>query len=58
MIKKMSKDKWGVYNEAGTHLLGSHPNKESAMKQLQAIEISKHAGEPGATKPKKKQVGY
>jgi hypothetical protein len=33
---------WCVYNKEGTKLLGRHPSKESAEKQLAAIEISKH----------------
>lgn len=52
MIVKVGK-KFLVKNEAGTKILGTHPTHEAAFKQLQAIEISKHAGEPGATQPKK-----
>lgn len=57
MIKKMSKSKWGVYTEDGSRLLGEHGSEESARKQLQAIEISKHQHDKGATKPRKKQLG-
>jgi len=41
--KESSKDVYCVYNKAGDKLLGRHPSKESAEKQLAAIEISKHA---------------
>lgn len=54
---KHEKGKWNVYNESGTHQLGSHDSKEEAVKQLQAIEISKHQHEKGTTKPKRKQLG-
>lgn len=56
MIKHENSE-WNVYTEDGKHKLGSHPDKASAMKQLQAIEISKHQHDKGATKPKKKQLG-
>ena len=36
--------KWIVTNKSGTKVLGSHSNKKDAVKQLQAIEISKHGG--------------
>lgn len=39
--KKSSKDIYCVYNKAGDKLLGRHPSKESAEKQLAAIEIHK-----------------
>jgi hypothetical protein len=32
---------WVVMNKKGTKVLGTHPTKEKAIKQLQAIEISK-----------------
>ena len=32
---------WVVLNKAGTKVLGTHPSKKKAVKQLQAIEISK-----------------
>jgi len=32
---------WIVLNKAGTEVLGTHPSKKKAVKQLQAIEISK-----------------
>ena len=41
--KKSSKDVYCVYDKAGDKLLGRHPSKESAEKQLAAIEINKHA---------------
>lgn len=56
MIKKVGNE-WGVFTHDGKHLIAKHPSKQGAMKQLQAIEISKHQHEPGATKPKKKQLG-
>ncbi len=42
MIKKVG-TKYNVYTEDGSKLLGSHSNHEDAVKQLQAIEISKHS---------------
>jgi hypothetical protein len=33
--------KWVVMNKKGTRVLGEHPSREKAVKQLQAIEISK-----------------
>jgi hypothetical protein len=36
-------DKWVVTNKDGTKTLGTHDSRESAVKQLQAIEASKHA---------------
>lgn len=53
MIRKKG-NSWQVLNHDGTKVEGTHPDRESAVKQLQAIEISKHAGEPGATKPRVK----
>ena len=32
---------WVVINKKGTKVLGTHPTREKAVKQLQAIEISK-----------------
>ena len=32
---------WVVLNKAGTKVLGTHPSRKKAVKQLQAIEISK-----------------
>jgi len=32
---------WVVMNKKGTKVLGTHPTREKAVKQLQAIEISK-----------------
>lgn len=34
-------DKWVVLNDDRTKVLGEHPDKESAVKQLQAIEAHK-----------------
>jgi len=34
--------KWVVKPKKGDHVLGTHPTKKAAMKQLAAIEISKH----------------
>lgn len=34
--------KWVVKPSKGNHVLGTHPTKKAAMKQLAAIEISKH----------------
>jgi len=34
-------NKWVVMNKKGTKVLGTHPTREKAVKQLQAIEISK-----------------
>lgn len=40
MIKKEG-SKYVVYDSAGKKKLGEHPDKESAVKQVAAIEISK-----------------
>lgn len=34
-------DKWEVKNKKGTKVLGTHSSRKKAVKQLQAIEISK-----------------
>lgn len=34
--------KWVVKPKKGDHILGTHPTKKAALKQLAAIEISKH----------------
>lgn len=36
-------NKWVVMDSTGTKVLGTHPSKDKASKQLAAIEISKHA---------------
>lgn len=36
-------DEWQVTTEDGSKVLGTHPTREEAVKQLQAIEISKHS---------------
>lgn len=41
---------WMVLTHDGTKVLGTHPDKESAVKQLQAIEIAKHQGMTGVPK--------
>jgi len=41
MIKKRG-NKWVVLDKSGKKVLGTHPSREKAVKQLQAIEISKH----------------
>lgn len=40
MIKKQGKN-WVVTDSSGKKILGTHPSKERAMKQLAAVEISK-----------------
>ena len=42
MIKKRGSH-YVVTNKAGTKVLGTHSSKKKAVKQLQAIEASKHA---------------
>ena len=41
---RKSGDKWVVTNKAGDKTLGTHDSKESAMRQLRAIEMHKHMG--------------
>jgi hypothetical protein len=48
--------KWCVYSESGKKL-GEHDTEAEAKDQLQAIEISKHKDEPGATQPKERAAG-
>lgn len=43
MIRKRG-NKWVVMDRAGKKVLGTHPSREKALKQLRAIEISKHGG--------------
>ena len=40
MIKKRGR-KWIVTDKSGKKVLGTHPSREKALKQLRAIEISK-----------------
>lgn len=40
--RPLSEQKWGVYTKDGDRLLGRHPSRSSAEKQLAAIEINKH----------------
>lgn len=35
-------DEWVVLNHAKTNVLGTHPTKKKAMRQLRAIEANKH----------------
>jgi hypothetical protein len=44
MNEKIQKveDGWAVYPSKGGNRLGTHPTKKAALKQLAAIEISKH----------------
>jgi hypothetical protein len=37
-----SNGNWVVKPSRGNHILGTHPTKKAALKQLAAIEISKH----------------
>ena len=41
-IKKVGKDKWGVYPRKGGKRLGTHDSKQSAENQLKAIESNKN----------------
>jgi hypothetical protein len=43
MIKRRG-NKWIVTDKSGKDVLGTHPSKEKALKQLRAIEISKMRG--------------
>jgi hypothetical protein len=43
MIKKRG-SKWVVTDKSGKKVLGTHPSREKALKQLRAIEISKMRG--------------
>lgn len=37
-------NKWVVLDHTGKKVLGTHPTKEEAEKQLRAIEMHKHGG--------------
>ena len=39
---KQQDGKWVVKPESGNRVLGTHPTRKAALKQLAAIEISKH----------------
>jgi hypothetical protein len=52
-VIKHEDGKWCVYSESGKKL-GEHDTKAEAVDQLQAIEISKHKDEEGATQPKER----
>jgi hypothetical protein len=41
MIIRVSKNKWQLFNKAGTKVLGTHPTKKKARAQEAAILISK-----------------
>lgn len=41
MVRKR-RNKWVVLDKKGKKTLGTHPTKEKAIAQLQAIEISRH----------------
>ena len=43
MIKRRG-NKWVVTDKSGKKVLGTHPSREKALKQLRAIEISKMRG--------------
>lgn len=44
MTIKKEGSKYVLYNKAGTRKLGTHPNKEKALKQERAIEANKSRG--------------
>lgn len=37
-------DKWEVTDSTGKKVLGTHPTREEALKQLHAVEWTKHGG--------------
>ncbi len=43
MIKRVSKNKYEVLDSTGKKVLGTHSTHEQALRQLRAIEASKHA---------------
>ena len=49
MIKKKGKN-WVVTDSSGKKVLGTHPSKERALKQLAAVEISKKKKEQNSMK--------
>jgi hypothetical protein len=44
MVERIAKQgaSWVVKPESGDRVLGTHPTKKAALKQLAAIEIAKH----------------
>lgn len=44
MVERIARqgDSWVVKPETGDRVLGTHPTKKAALKQLAAIEIAKH----------------
>jgi hypothetical protein len=44
MVERIARqgDSWVVKPEKGDRVLGTHPTKKAALKQLAAIEIAKH----------------
>ncbi len=43
MIREVNKHKYEVLDSTGKKVLGTHPTHEAALRQLRAIEASKHA---------------
>lgn len=53
-MKKLAGGRVAVINKNSGRILGRHPSKEAAMKQIQAVNISEHQGEPGVPKANRK----